>query len=299
MVANSRIGAEQLTLSKLLTDVAGVGATYDTPVALAKKLIKIGVAHASSMDPQYADDQTVDMYIEDGDVNLTVDITDFTEDEKALIFGQTMVAGVRSPNPDTDVRPYFCVMWKSKKRNGKYKYYKILKVMFQEPNEDFETKKEKSTAQVDSIQGRGIQRLFDGLRKRVADADSASYVATTGTNWFASGDISPDVTAPTIQSTLPAAAATGVAVGATFAWTFSEAILPSSVTPSNFFLFADVAGTMVAGTLSQNAAGTVITFTPTSNLSAATAYRAVATTDVADLSNNKLAATDVRKFTTA
>lgn len=298
-MANSRIGAENLTLAKVLADPAGGTTTYDTPFAITKKLIKIGVKNSSSMDPQYADDQTVDIYYEDGDIGLDIDITDLTEDEKALVLGQTMMAGVRTPNPATDVRPYFCVSWKSKKRNRNYKYYKILKVMFSEPDEDFEAKKEKSVPQTDKISGTGIQRFSDGLRKRIADADSATYVAGMGSGWFTSGDITVDTVAPTIASTLPAANATAVAITATFAWTFSEAILASTVIAGNFFVFADVAGTLVAGALSQNAAGTVVTFTPTANLTALTAYRAVATGDVSDLSNNKLAATDVRKFTTA
>ena len=298
MGANSRIGAEQFTIAKILADVAEGATTYDTPYAFTKKLIKVGVKHASSMDPQYADDQTVDIYTEDGDVQIDIESTDLTEDEKAMINGQTMVAGVRSPST-SDVKPYFCVMWKSKKRNGKYKYYKILKVMFKESDEDFETTKEKKAPQTDTISGTGIQRLSDGLRKRVADADAATWAAATGTGWFTSGDITVDIVAPTIASTLPATAATAVAVTATFAWTFSEPILATTVIAGNFFVFADIAGTLVAGTLNQNVAGTVITFTPTVNLTALTAYRAVATGDISDLSNNKLIATDVRKFTCA
>lgn len=298
-MSNTRIGAETLTLAKILTDVAGGATTYDTPVAISKKLIKIGVKHGSVMDPIYADDQTVDVIVEDGDVALEVNVTDFTEDEKAYIFGQTMSAGVRSPNDLTDVRPYFCVSWKSKKRNLAYKYYKILKVIFKEPDEDFETKKEKKAAQTDIIMGTGIQRLSDGLRKRVADADSTTWVAGTGTGWFTTGDISPDTTPPTIVSTLPDANATGVVIaGFTFVWTFSEAILPSCVTAANFFLVADVAMTLKAGTLAQSVGGTVVTFTPTTAVVTGTVYKAVATTGVKDLSNNAFAG-DVRKFTVA
>jgi len=298
-MANSRIGAENFTLAKILTDVAGGSTTYDTPFAISKKLIKVGVKNATSMEPQHADDQTVDIYTEDGDITIDINFTDLTEDEKALIMGQTMVAGVRSPSP-TDVKPYFCAMWKSKKRNGHYKYYKILKVMFKEPDEDFETKADKTTPQTDNISGTGIQRLSDGLRKRIADADSTSYVAGTGSGWFTTGDLTPDTTPPTISSTLPAAAADNVVVsGFTFAWTFSEAILPACVKASNFFLFADVAMTLVPGVLVQSVDGTVITFTPTNPLTAATVYKAIATTEIADCSNNKLAATDVRKFTMA
>lgn len=298
-MANSRTGAEQLTVAKVLTDVVGGTTTYDTPYEFTKKLMIIGVKEDKASEKQYADDQTVDIYSEDGDITLDIDVTDLTEDEKAMLLGQTMAAGVRTPAP-SDVRPYFCVMWKGKKRDKKYKYNKVLKVQFSEPDESYETQKGPSKPQTDKFVGIGIQRLSDGIRKRIADEASTTWVPGTGTSWFTSGDITPDVVAPTIASTLPAAAAANVVVaGFTFAWTFSEAILASTVVAGNFFIFADVAMTMVAGTLSQNAAGTVVTFTPDAPLTAAAVYKAVATSDVADLSGNKLAATDVRKFTMA
>ena len=295
-MANSRIGAEQFTIAKILTDVAGGSTTYDTPYAFTKKLIKVGVKHASSMDPQYADDMTADIYTEDGDITLDIESTDLTEDEKAMINGQTMVAGVRSPSP-SDVKPYFCVMWKSKKRNGKYKYYKILKVMFKESDEDFETKKEKTAPQTDTISGTGIQRFSDGLRKRVADADSSTYLDATGTGWFTSGDITVDAVAPTV-TVVPADAAANVAVTDNIVWTFSKAIQSALMTAANFFVTA-ADGTAVAGAFSIGTGDTVVTFNPTESLTAATSYIAVCTANVKDLSGNALAANSVTNFTTA
>jgi len=295
--ANSRVGAENLTLSKILTDVADGSTTYDTPVAILKKLIKIGVKNKSSMEPQPADDLTVDMYYEDGDITLDIDITDLTEDEKAIIFGQTMVAGVRSPNPAVDERPYFCVSWKSKKRNLKYKYYKILKVMFSEPDEDFATKDGPVKPQTDKISGTGIQRLSDGLRKRIADADSSTWEAATGTGWFTSGDITPDVVAPTV-TTDPADAEANVVGTANVVWTFSKAIQPALMTAANFFLMkAD--GTAAPGVLSINSLNTIVTLDPTDAMTAAAAYVAVATMNVKDMSGNALAATSITNFTIA
>jgi phi13 family phage major tail protein len=295
-MANSRIGAENLTLAKILTDVASGATTYDTPFAISKKLIKVSVKHASNMDPQYADDQTVDIYTDDGDITIDIDITDLTEDEKAIIFGQTMAAGVRTPSP-TDVKPYYCVSWKSKKRNNSYKYYKVLKVMFKEPDEDFETKADKTSPQTDKISGTGIQRLSDGLRKRIADADSTSFVAGTGTGWFTTGDITPDVTPPTV-TVVPDDAATGVVASANVVWTFSEAILASLVTAANFFVIkAD--GTAVAGALSIGTNDTVVTFNPTEDLAASAAYIAIATVGVKDKSGNALAENSVSNFTVA
>lgn len=293
MSANSRIGAEQFTVSKILTDVAGGSTTYDTPYAFTKKLIKLGVKNKSSMEVQYADDQTVDVYAEDGDVEIEIENTDVTEDEKALLMGQTMVAGVRTPAP-SDVKPYFCVMWKSKKRDGTYKYYKVLKVMFKESDEDFETKKDKTAPQTDKISGTGIGRLSDGLRKRIADASAASYVAGTGSGWFTTGDISPDVAAPTVTVT-PVDAAANQAATVNIVWTFNEAILPALVTAANFFVIkAD--GTAVAGALTIGTSDTVVTFNPTESLTAGADYISICTTGVKDKSGNALAANCVANF---
>jgi phi13 family phage major tail protein len=293
MAANSRIGAENLTIAQELTDVAGGASTYDTPVALSKKLMKVSLRHSSTTEPQYADDQTVDIYTEDGDIGLEINVTDLTEDELALVFGQTMVAGVRSPSP-SDVRPYFCVMFKSKKRNGHYKYYKILKVKFNEPDTEFETKKEKTLPQNDVITGTGIQRLSDGLRKRVADEDATSWLAATGTNWFTSGDITPDTTPPTV-TVAPVDGAANQAAAVNVVWTFDEPILPSCVTGANFFVMKDD-GTAVAGALSIDAAHEVVTFNPTENLTAGADYISIATTGVKDKSGNALAAACVANF---
>lgn len=296
-MANSRIGAEELTLFKILTDVISGATTYDVPVAIGKKLIKIGVKNKSSAEPQYADDQAVDVYVEDGDITLDIDITDLTEDERALVMGQTMVAGVRTPNPATDERPYFCVSWKSKKRNLKYKYYKVLKVIFSEGDEDFATKEGPAKPQADKISGMGIQRLSDGLRKRIADADSATWVAGTGTGWFTSGDITPDMVAPTV-TVAPADAEANVVGTVNVVWTFSKAIQPALMTAANFFLLkAD--GTAALGVLSINSLNTIVTLDPTDAMTAAAAYVAVATMNVKDMSGNALAATSITNFTIA
>ena len=292
-MANSRIGAEELTLFKLLADPAGGTTTYDVPFPISKKLIKVGVKNSSSMESQFADDQTVDVIVEDGDVELDIDITDLTEDEKAYVLGQTMVAGVRTPNPATDVRPYFCASWKSKKRNQSYKYYKILKTIFSEPDEDFETKGDKSKPQTDKISGTGIQRISDGLRKRIADADSATWVAATGTDWFTTADVVVDAIAPTL-TIVPADAAVGVATSAAVIWTFDKAILLSDVIADNFMLVK--VGVNIAGALTINALNTIVTFTPDAALSVGV-HTAIATVGVRSASNIPLAAPSVTTFT--
>ena len=295
---SSRIGAEQFTVAKILTDVAGGATTYDTPVAFSKKLMKLGVKVNSSIALLEADDQIVDTLQGQGSVQIEVDLTECTEDEKALLLGQTMANGIRTVNPATDVAPYFSVMWKSKKASGSYKYYKILKVKFMEPDTDFDTKKQTPAFQTDKIMGEGIPRLSDGNDRRIADADSTTYIAATGSGWFSAGDITPDTTPPTVSSVVPADGAAAQLVGVNVVWTFSEAIQSIYATTSYFTLTKND-GTAVAGAVTINAAATEVTFNPTVDLDAASTYIAIASSAVKDLSGNALAANYVSNFATA
>ncbi|MBP1992548.1 Ig-like domain-containing protein [Paenibacillus eucommiae] len=110
--------------------------------------------------------------------------------------------------------------------------------------------------------------------------------------------LTPD-TAPPTATIVPAANATAVAVGSTIKWTFSEAIQPPTVNSSNFLVQKADGSALVPGTLSLNAARTIVTFTPTAALTAATAYMTIAGTGIKDIAGNSLAAPMITKFTTA
>jgi hypothetical protein len=110
-----------------------------------------------------------------------------------------------------------------------------------------------------------------------------------------------DVTPPTISSTTPANAATGISTGTTIAVTFNEAMSTGTVTAQtsagtcsgsvqvSLDNFANcIAMTAAAPTFSGG--NTVATFTPGSALTASTTYKIRVTTAVQDASNNALAA---------
>ncbi|MCR8635747.1 Ig-like domain-containing protein [Paenibacillus radicis (ex Xue et al. 2023)] len=107
-----------------------------------------------------------------------------------------------------------------------------------------------------------------------------------------------DNTPPTV-TTNPIDAATGFSVSGNFVWTFNEPIRSSSLDTANFMVMKASDGTIVPGTLTINAGKTVVTFDPTANLTAATAYIAVCTTGVKDMAGNALAANNITNFTTA
>jgi hypothetical protein len=107
-----------------------------------------------------------------------------------------------------------------------------------------------------------------------------------------------DVTAPTISSFTPTAAQASVPVASSLTWTFSEALDPTSVNEEHFLL-ATAAGVYVTfASISLNAAGTVVTAVPASNLTASTQHRWTVTRGVRDRAGNRLAAAQTNTFTT-
>lgn len=138
-----------------------------------------------------------------------------------------------------------------------------------------------------SASGKAIKTRYNGKIKDILFNETATDIVTGAA----------DTTPPTVTVS-PVDAATGVAVGSNVVWTFSEAIKASCVTPANFMLVKASDGSVVAGTLTRTSE-TVVTFDPTSNLDAATAYIAIATTNITDLAGNALAANEITNFETA
>lgn len=150
----------------------------------------------------------------------------------------------------------------------------------------------------------------DGIKLSTKDKDEAVLPVTFKAHYDAADLDSPpfkiywpksdgiaDITAPTLATNI-ADAAIGVAVGTNFVWTFSEEIDTRTVKKSNFIL-TNADGTVVAGALTVDATKKIVTFDPTANLSAATAYVALVTTNVTDIYGNALAANNIVNFTTA
>lgn len=110
---------------------------------------------------------------------------------------------------------------------------------------------------------------------------------------------SADLTAPTISSFTPTAAASSVATNTTLTWTFSEALDPTSVNEGNFILATSAGVYVTFSSITLNAAGTVVTATPSSALVGSTAYKWTVTRGVRDRAGNRLAAINTNTFTTA
>ncbi len=294
-MAGVQVGLNSLYYAVLTKDDA-TGVSYLAPVKIAGA-INAKISPKSNTEVLYADDGPDETATALGEIDVEFEAKDISLTDQAALLGHSIVGGVMLKKA-TDVAPYVALGFMSKKSNGHYRYIWLTKGMFALPDQEYATGEDKPKFQTPKLKGTFVKRAYDDLWQRIADEDHPDYVASIGANWFNSVEGTADTTPPTV-TVVPANNATNVAVGASVNWTFSEAILASLVTDSNFFVVKDSDGSAVAGTLSINTARTVVTFTPGANLTAATAYRAICTKDVCDLAGNRLAANSVTKFTTA
>ncbi|MDP3183810.1 MAG: Ig-like domain-containing protein [Anaerolineales bacterium] len=130
--------------------------------------------------------------------------------------------------------------------------------------------------------------ITTGAKDLAGNALASDYV------WSFTTGAAPDTTAPTVSSTIPVNAATGVAVNSAMAATFSEAMDPLTITTATFTLTQGV--TPVSGAVTY--AGVTATFTPAADLAYSTVYTATITTGAKDLAGNALAVNKVWSFTT-
>jgi hypothetical protein len=134
-------------------------------------------------------------------------------------------------------------------------------------------------------------RIGTGAQDAAGNAIAAPYT------WSFTTGVAPDLTAPTVSSTSPAAGASGAATNTLVTASFSEPMNPLTLTNATFTL-ACPGGAAVAGTVGYAASGNVVTFTPAAALPASTGCIAELTTGIADAADNSMASAFSWSFTT-
>lgn len=292
-MAGVRIGLKDLFYAKLLEDTTGA-ISYDTPTRLSKALTATITPTVNSAT-LFADDGPDETATSIGGIAAQFGIKDFTLDVQADVLGKQIANGVLIDST-SDVAPYVAVGFRSLKSDGSYRYVWLLKGKFSIPEDSYATKGDTPTFQTPTITANFVTRDYDGHWRLTGDDDQADF---DGDTWFdAVPNVSGDTTPPTL-TTLPANNATAVVVSAPMRWTFSKALAESSVVPANFIVQKADGSGAVAGSLSLDGTKKIVTFSPAANLTAATAYLALAGVGVKDQAGNALAAPSITKFTTA
>ncbi|HKQ36283.1 MAG TPA: Ig-like domain-containing protein [Nitrospiraceae bacterium] len=130
--------------------------------------------------------------------------------------------------------------------------------------------------------------------------DLAGNAMAANKTWSFTAGATADTTPPTVISTSPANLATDVAINQSITATFSEAMDPTTITPTTFTVMQGI--TPIPGTVTSlgggGAGGSVATFNPTSDFSPSSVVTVTITTGVTDLAGNALAANKTWSITT-
>jgi phi13 family phage major tail protein len=297
MPTNPTIGLKSVGYFKLITNDDGVIVPSYSAFTKINDAINAKITPKTTSEIQWADDGPVDIIQNLGEVTVEFELRDIQLAVQADLLGHTYSGGVLIKK-STDIAPFIALAFKCLKADRKnYRYMALYKGKFELIESTSETITDKTKAQSLKLKGTFVKRLFDDQWEKTADSDDAAFVTSVGTNWFSYVDNPSDIVPPTVSSINPANNATAVVATSNVIWTMSEAI--KNINTNNFILVKSTDGSIVTTTVTWDTTGTIITLHPTTSLSAATTYYAIANTNITDLNNNAMVAVSSTKFTTA
>lgn len=156
------------------------------------------------------------------------------------------------------------------------------------------TKSDKSDPNVSELDFKATARPGDYKVKTKTTSTTPDPIYN---NWYNS--VYDKATTPLTVNVSPLDGATGVTVSSDIVWTFDKALVDSDVNSNNFFVMDSSTATEVAGALTIDSTKKIVTFNPTTNLSATTSYIATVTKGVKGTDGSTLANKNIVNFTTA
>lgn len=270
----SFVGVDKIYYALVTTDDADAYAA-GTPVAFAPAMNIVQAPKSNSL-VQYADNQPFDTMSSEGETELDVEVTGLPLDILSVILGRVYDAATGRLFDNGGTPPDIALGFRAKRRGGDYRYYWFLKGSFGAPGEEQATEKDTPDPKSTKLKFTAIRTihqfaltgsLTDSVKRVVGDTSDALFVATT---WWDAVQV-PSVGTPGAFTCTPspADAATGVAITVSPTLTFSNALRSGS---ENGIIITSAAGVPVALARTINAARTVVTLNPTSNLSGTTTY---------------------------
>lgn len=294
----SVIGLRDLYIAPVTQDdadayAAGVPQAFAPAVTASHK-------PASNTKTQYADDRVFEVMTAEGETKIDLEVTAIPLSMRAQVLGKEFDAATGRMFDNAGTPPDMALSFRSIKSNGSYKYFQYLKGKFSVPEEEQATKTDSPEPKTIKISYTAIKTTYEfaldgvteGVKSVVGDEDAADF---DGATWFDAVQVpvagSPDYFTCTPS---PADAATGVAVSANIVLTFSN---PLAGNAENGIVLTTVAGVVKANSRTLNAARTVVTLDPTTNMAAATQYLVILA-GITDMYGQALGDT-VYDFTTA
>ena len=167
MATKRQVGLKDFHVCKILTDVAGVGATYESPVRIPG-IISATMSTERSTESYYSDDIVEETFSSFNSISLEVEVSNLSQSERALLLGQTVKKGVSAASAD-DTASEVGIMFRSKRTNGQYRYVALTRGKFVEPSESFATESDSLSPQTMTLTFTGIPLQCNGIYKITAD----------------------------------------------------------------------------------------------------------------------------------
>jgi len=168
IVNSATTGVKKLVYAIMTDEVLE---TY-AEVKPAPPLITIKVAPKVDVATLYADDQAVETATVVGDIAVDFETQDMPLEVQADFLGHALDATTGSLTFNVnDKAPYVALGYQRTKGNGKSRYVWLMKVKFQEIEEESKTKEDKVTFQTPKVTGIAIANKA-GDWKKVADDDT-------------------------------------------------------------------------------------------------------------------------------
>lgn len=266
-----KIGLSGLVFAKVLSDDVN-GITYDTPFAIPGAVVAT-INPNSTVETDYADNGAFFAQNNRGNTELSLELVNLSEENKALLFGMARSAGV-TVETDLDQSPYFAfggkILMGGSDENGDaiYTYFWYAKGKFSIPETGGETKRDTITFGHDTLTAQFVKTQYipngqkSGTICTHLRTDDPAVASATVTNWF---------NAPVVQLSQSTSAVTVAATtsdgklvltgtkGSSENFTFAEA----SAKLGETIIVVDSSGDLVAGTLAfgGTSSAPTITFT--------------------------------------
>ena len=296
------IGLDNLWFAQVTQDDAD-GYVTDTPQSLAPVAEMTGSVNTAETF-MYFDNLALEHLQAEGESVRELDLQGMAPELMALLSGDNFNSadGSYTDRADPTLAPNWALGYRSKKSNGSYRYFWYLKGKFSKPSKEEKTQSDAAEGKTTKLTYTAVKTKYqftqangvtDGAKRFFKDEDTTNADVT---GWFTAVQTpaSSAASAIALSSSVPADAATGVAVDADITLTFNNPIKSGAIFGVTLL---DDTPALVPLTASLSANRLVVTLDPTSSLAAATVHQIVIS-GVTDIYDQVLAQTIV-DFTTA
>lgn len=175
------VNVSKLYVARLLTETEE-GITFDTPRYL-EGVKQIGIKPKQNSDPYYHEGRKVLEEQTLQDVNVTLNITDLTDEDECYVMGHKLAKTGGVIKNDNDIAPTLAILYKSEKSQGIDKYGILYAGTFGLSDEDLKAKEGKANFQAKKIDA-SFRPLINGKWQYNVCSDSANVTTEFLNNFF-------------------------------------------------------------------------------------------------------------------